>query len=87
MKQKEEKEVSEVQELPNWMVDTFDNRVFVRLVLNSEKDNIKRDIDGFYYWFPEGNGAWATNALKVLTWYIDKLNEPYEQYVKENLRG
>lgn len=83
MKQKEQKVDLEALGLPDWMVDTFDNRVFVRHVINNEKDNIKRDVDGFYYWFPSGNGSWATNGLKVLTWIIDKLNEPYEKQLEE----
>ena len=47
------------------------------------KKNIVLDVDGFYYYWPDGNGHYAPHHLREIADELDRMNEPWEKQIEE----
>jgi hypothetical protein len=45
------------------------------------------DVDGYYYfWVNNDSGCWGSYELRIISDALDKINKPYNDFVKENLK-
>jgi hypothetical protein len=45
------------------------------------------DVDGYYYfWSNNDSGCWGSYELRMIADALDKVNKPYDDFVKENLK-
>ncbi len=45
------------------------------------------DVDGYYYfWSNNGSGCWGSYELRMIADALDKVNKPYDDNIKENLK-
>jgi hypothetical protein len=45
------------------------------------------DVDGYYYfWVNNDSGCWGSYELRITSDALDKINKPYNDFVKENLK-
>jgi hypothetical protein len=45
------------------------------------------DVDGYYhFWMNEQGGSWASYELRMMADALDKINKPYDDFIKENLK-
>lgn len=45
------------------------------------------DVDGYYYfWSNNDSGCWGSYELRMIADALDKVNKPYDDYIKENLK-
>jgi hypothetical protein len=45
------------------------------------------DVDGYYYfWSNNDSGCWGSYELRMIADALDKINKPYDDFVKENLK-
>ena len=45
------------------------------------------DVDGYYYYWPTNDtGCWGSCELRMISDALDKINKPYNDFVKENLK-
>jgi hypothetical protein len=45
------------------------------------------DVDGYYYfWVNNDSGCWGSYELRIISNTLDKINKPYNDFVKENLK-
>ena len=45
-----------------------------------------KEVDGFYYFRPCGEGYWSEYALRLVADALEWLNNPLEEKIKENLK-
>jgi len=73
-------------QLPTWMKDTPENRTHLQRVIEVALDDIKQDVDGFYYFDTmHSQGTLSSNDLKIIVWMLDKLNHDWEKHIEEHL--
>lgn len=55
---------------------------------NNKLGKFVTDVDGsFYFWSSkENNGAWSSYGLKCIADKLDELNEPWEDFIENNLK-
>jgi hypothetical protein len=45
------------------------------------------DVDGYYYfWSNNDSGCWGSYELRMIADALDKVNKPYDDHIKENLK-
>ena len=45
------------------------------------------DVDGYYYfWSNNDSGCWGSYELRMIADALDKVNKPYDDYIKKNLK-
>ena len=45
------------------------------------------DVDGYYYfWSNNDSGCWGSYELRMIADSLDKVNKPYNDHIKENLK-
>ena len=45
------------------------------------------DVDGYYYfWSNNDSGSWGSYELRMIADALDKVNKPYDDHIKENLK-
>ena len=45
------------------------------------------DVDGYYYfWSNNDSGCWSSYELRMIADALDKVNKPYDDNIKENLK-
>ena len=45
------------------------------------------DVDGYYYfWSNNDSGCWSSYELRMIADALDKVNKPYDDYIKKNLK-
>jgi hypothetical protein len=45
------------------------------------------DVDGYYYfWSNNDSGCWGSYGLRMIADALDKVNKPYDDNIKENLK-
>ena len=45
------------------------------------------DVDGYYYfWSNNDSGCWGSYELRMIADALDKINKPYDDHIKENLK-
>ncbi len=45
------------------------------------------DVDGYYYfWSNNDGGSWESYELRMIADALDKVNKPYDDHIKENLK-
>jgi hypothetical protein len=45
------------------------------------------DVDGYYYfWSNNDGGSWGSYELRMIADALDKVNKPYDDYIKQNLK-
>jgi hypothetical protein len=45
------------------------------------------DVDGYYYfWSNNNSGCWGSYELRMIADALDKVNKPYDDHIKENLK-
>lgn len=60
-----------------------------RLIINNNNKDIGlvfRDVDGYYYWWPENmdwSGSWPSHVLRDIADLLDELNKPWDDELKE----
>ena len=55
---------------------------------NEEIGSFQLDSDGYYYFWEnsELTGCWTAYDLREIAELLDEVNEPYNTFVKENLK-
>lgn len=50
--------------------------------------NFTRDIDGFYYFWPYGQGGcWSEHSLRLIADSLHKLNADHEEHLKKRFNN
>jgi hypothetical protein len=45
------------------------------------------DVDGYYYfWSNNDSGCWDSYELRMIADALDKVNKPYDDHIKQNLK-
>ena len=45
------------------------------------------DVDGYYYfWSNNDSGCWGSYELRMIADALDKVNKPYDDHIKQNLK-
>jgi hypothetical protein len=45
------------------------------------------DVDGYYhFWSNNDGGSWESYELRMIADALDKVNKPYDDHIKENLK-
>lgn len=47
------------------------------------ESNFVLDVDGFYYYWPDGNGHYAAHHLRDIADELDKRNRAWEEHIKK----
>lgn len=64
--------------IPTWDV-TYENRVKI--------GEIGKEVDGFYYFWPELNGGcWDSTVMKLISDQLDKMNRPWQEQIDRDHR-
>ena len=66
------------------MKESLDQQRLKLLNLLKENNGILKDVDGFYYFWPNPNkGFFAAHQLRWIADELGRLNEPYEKQISE----
>lgn len=50
-------------------------------------NNFVFDVDGFVYYWPDGNGHYASHNLREIADELDKMNKPWQDRIDEYFDG
>lgn len=60
-----------------------------RLLYRSGTDlgSCYQEVDGYYVWVPEGNGAWDTYSLRLIANFLEEINKEWDEEIKEYFKN
>jgi hypothetical protein len=50
-----------------------------------KRDEIVKDVDGYFYWWPSKPGYVDAAALRAIAAHLDKINADWDKQVREGL--
>ena len=51
----------------------------------TDRGEIARDVDGYHYWYPSGQGGCNAFLLRAIADHLDSINADWDQQVRESL--
>ena len=61
-----------------------ENQYSVCLEYEKDGGSFERDIDGYFYWLPDGTGEfWSADLLLELVGKLKEVNKPYEEELRQ----
>lgn len=61
------------------------NEEFKARILEVVEPDLLKEVDGFYYYFPNGTGFLTSEGLRVIADELDSRNKEWNDYISKNI--